>query len=127
MVEKRNVRASEARSEPRGQQARAKTSWKPASLLDAPPARPGMVQRWVATSILGKETPIRGAICLRVNGPLFLSMATRTQLRSSLYSMWFLHSRSSHDLFNIIQVFAHCLISLFPLPKDQRCFLPLDR
>ena len=57
MVEKRNVRASEARSEPRGQQARAKTSWKPASLLDAPPPRPGMVQRWVATSILGKETP----------------------------------------------------------------------
>jgi len=57
MAEKRNVRASEARSETREQQARAKTTWKPASLLDAPTPRPGMVQRWVATSILGKETP----------------------------------------------------------------------
>ena len=57
MVEKRNIRAKETRSNPREQDTHAKTSWKPASLLDAPPARPGMVQRWVATSILGKETP----------------------------------------------------------------------
>ena len=57
MVEKRNVRAKETRSNPREQKARAETAWKPASLLDAPPPRPGMVQRWVATSILGKETP----------------------------------------------------------------------
>ena len=57
MVENRNVRSSETRSETRGKQSRAKTPWKPASLLDAPPARPGMVQRWVATSILGKDTP----------------------------------------------------------------------
>ena len=57
MAEKRNVRANQARSNPREQETRAKTSWKPASLLDAPPPRPGMVQRWVATSILGKDTP----------------------------------------------------------------------
>jgi hypothetical protein len=57
MVEKRNVRANEIRSETREKDSRAKTSWKPASLLDAPPPRPGMVQRWVTTSILGKETP----------------------------------------------------------------------
>ena len=57
MPEKRNVRANETRSNPREQETRAKTSWQPASVLDAPPPRPGMVQRWVATSILGKETP----------------------------------------------------------------------
>ena len=45
MVEKRNIRASESRPNTRGKEARAKTPWKPASLLDAPPARPGMVQR----------------------------------------------------------------------------------
>ena len=48
MVEKRNIRASESRPNTRGKEARAKTPWKPASLLDAPPARPGMVQRWVS-------------------------------------------------------------------------------
>ena len=57
MVEKRNVRAQETQSNSREQNARDNTSWKPPSLLDAPPARPGMVQRWIATSILGKETP----------------------------------------------------------------------
>ena len=57
MVEKRNIRASESRPNTRGKEARAKTPWKPASLLDAPPARPGMVQRWVATSILGEPVP----------------------------------------------------------------------
>ena len=57
MVEKRNVRANETRSNAREKDSRAKTPWKPASLLDAPPPRPGMVQRWVTTSILGKETP----------------------------------------------------------------------
>jgi hypothetical protein len=57
MVEKRNVRAKETRSNPREEDSRVETSWKPASLLDAPEPRPEMVQRWVATSILGKETP----------------------------------------------------------------------
>ena len=57
MAEKRNVRANQARSNTRENETRAETSWKPASLLDAPPPRPGMVQRWVATSILGKDTP----------------------------------------------------------------------
>ena len=57
MVEKRNARAQETQSNSREQNARDNTSWKPPSLLDAPPARPGMVQRWIATSILGKETP----------------------------------------------------------------------
>jgi len=57
MVEKRNVRAQESQKNSRELDARDDSSWKPPSLLDAPPARPGMVQRWIATSILGKETP----------------------------------------------------------------------
>jgi|TARA_R110000782_G_scaffold84941_1_gene165386 hypothetical protein len=57
MTEARNVRAKESRKETREDEARAETSWKPPSLLDAPDPRPGMVQRWIATSIQGKDTP----------------------------------------------------------------------
>ena len=57
MAEARNVRAGESRKEERADEARPRTAWKPPSLLDAPEARPGMVQRWVATSIQGKDTP----------------------------------------------------------------------
>tara|TARA_R100001594_G_scaffold150490_1_gene211904 strand:- start:1954 stop:2436 length:483 start_codon:yes stop_codon:yes gene_type:complete len=35
--------------------SRAKTAWKPASILDAPPPRDGMSQKWVSTSILGQD------------------------------------------------------------------------
>ena len=31
--------------------------WKPPAMLDAPPAREGFRQRWVATSILGEPVP----------------------------------------------------------------------
>jgi len=57
MAEARNVRASETRKETRAEEDRPQTAWKPPSLLDAPEARPGMVQRWVATSIQGRDTP----------------------------------------------------------------------
>ena len=57
MTEKRNVRADEARNSMRDEEARRETAWKPPALLDAPEARPGYVQRWVATSIQGKDTP----------------------------------------------------------------------
>ena len=57
MSEKRNVRASQTRSSIRDEEARRETAWKPPALLDAPEARPGYVQRWVATSIQGKDTP----------------------------------------------------------------------
>ena len=57
MSEKRNVRAAETRGEVRNENSRPMTAWKPPSLLDAPDPRPGMVQRWIATSIQGKETP----------------------------------------------------------------------
>jgi hypothetical protein len=57
MTENRNVRANETRTSTRNEQSRPDTTWKPPSLLDAPEARPGYTQRWIATSIQGKETP----------------------------------------------------------------------
>jgi len=57
MSEKRNVRANQTRSSIRDEETRRETAWKPPALLDAPEARPGYVQRWVATSIQGKDTP----------------------------------------------------------------------
>ena len=57
MSNNRNVRASETRSQVRAEEERPDTAWTPPSLLDAPPPRPGMVQRWIATSIQGKDTP----------------------------------------------------------------------
>ena len=57
MSEKRNVRANETRTSVREEQSRPDTAWKPPSLLDAPEPRPGYTQRWIATSIQGKETP----------------------------------------------------------------------
>ena len=41
----------------RDEQSRPDTAWKPPSLLDAPEPRPGHTQRWIATSIQGRETP----------------------------------------------------------------------
>ena len=54
---KRNVRANEVRKNIREEESRQETAWKPPSLLDAPDPRQGMVQRWIATSIQGKDTP----------------------------------------------------------------------
>ena len=57
MTEKRNVRANETRNSMRDEQSRPETAWKPPSLLDAPEPRPGQTQRWIATSIQGRDTP----------------------------------------------------------------------
>ena len=57
MSENRNVRASETRTSVREEQVRPEATWKPPSLLDSPEPRPGMTQRWIATSIQGKDTP----------------------------------------------------------------------
>lgn len=54
-----DTRAAETRgAENRASEdARPSIAWKPPSVLDAPPARPGYRQRWIATSILGKDIP----------------------------------------------------------------------
>ena len=57
MVENRNIRANQNRVSVRDTETRPDTAWKPPSLLDAPEPRPGYTQRWIATSIQGKETP----------------------------------------------------------------------
>jgi len=48
---------SDLRSSTRDEEIRPQTNWTPPALLDAPQARPGFKQRWVATTILDKETP----------------------------------------------------------------------
>ena len=57
MSQSRNCRENQNRNSVRDEESRPMTAWKPPSLLDAPEARPGYVQRWVATSIQGKDTP----------------------------------------------------------------------
>ena len=57
MVENRNIRANQNRVSVRDTETRPDTAWKPPSLLDAPEPRPGYTQRWIATSIQGKDTP----------------------------------------------------------------------
>jgi hypothetical protein len=57
MTEKRNVRAQEIRESVRDEESRPQTNWTPPALLDAPEPRSGYIQRWVATSIQGKDTP----------------------------------------------------------------------
>ena len=57
MVENRNIRANQNRVSVRETETRPDTAWKPPSLLDAPDPRPGYTQRWIATSIQGKEPP----------------------------------------------------------------------
>ena len=57
MAENRNVRAEQTRTSVRDEESRPQTNWTPPALLDAPEPRPGYVQRWVATSIQGKDTP----------------------------------------------------------------------
>ena len=56
-MSERNVRAEESRENIRDVESRPQASWTPPALLDAPEPRDGFVQRWVATSIQGKDTP----------------------------------------------------------------------
>jgi len=41
----------------REEESHEEIDWMPPSVLEAPEPRPGMAQRWVSTSILGKEVP----------------------------------------------------------------------
>ena len=41
------------------------SSWRPSNLLEAPEARPGFKQRWIATMVLGQEQPTNVAKRLR--------------------------------------------------------------
>lgn len=53
----RKTREVEETHPTREDETRASDDWTPPALLDAPPPREGMVQRWVTTSILGEEVP----------------------------------------------------------------------
>ena len=51
-------------NETRAEKAKV-SQWRPSNLLEAPEARPGMKQRWIATMVLGQETPTNVAKRLR--------------------------------------------------------------
>ena len=52
-------------NETRVEKSKLASKWRPSNLLEAPEARPGMAQRWVATMVLGQETPTNVAKRLR--------------------------------------------------------------
>ena len=52
------------KNETRAEQAKV-SQWRPSNLLEAPEPRPGYKQRWIATMVLGQETPTNVAKRLR--------------------------------------------------------------
>ena len=52
-------------NETRVEQSTKESKWRPSNLLEAPEPRPGYAQRWVATMVLGQETPTNVAKRLR--------------------------------------------------------------
>jgi len=56
--------SNKIKNETRAEQAKV-SQWRPSNLLEAPEARPGYKQRWIATMVLGQETPTNVAKRLR--------------------------------------------------------------
>jgi len=52
-------------NETRSEKSKLVSKWRPSKLLEAPEPRPGYAQRWVATMVLGQETPTNVAKRLR--------------------------------------------------------------
>ena len=52
-------------NETRVEKSKLVSKWRPSNLLEAPEPRPGYAQRWVATMVLGQETPTNVAKRLR--------------------------------------------------------------
>jgi len=52
-------------NETRVEKSKLASKWRPSNLLEAPEPRPGYAQRWVATMVLGQETPTNVAKRLR--------------------------------------------------------------
>ena len=52
-------------NETREEKSTRENQWRPTDLLEAPQPREGYVQRWIATSILGQETPTNVAKRMR--------------------------------------------------------------
>ena len=53
------------KNETREEQSTRENQWRPTDLLEAPQPREGYVQRWIATSVLGQETPTNVARRMR--------------------------------------------------------------
>jgi hypothetical protein len=52
-------------NETRVEKSTVASKWRPSNLLEAPEPRPGFAQRWVATMVLGQETPTNVAKRMR--------------------------------------------------------------
>lgn len=52
-------------NETRVEKSTVASKWRPSNLLEAPEPRPGYAQRWVATMVLGQETPTNVAKRMR--------------------------------------------------------------
>ena len=53
------------KNETRVEKSTVASKWRPSNLLEAPEPRPGFSQRWVATMVLGQETPTNVAKRMR--------------------------------------------------------------
>jgi len=56
--------SNKIKNETRAEEAKV-SQWRPSNLLEAPAPRPGYKQRWIATMVLGQETPTNVAKRLR--------------------------------------------------------------
>ena len=56
--------SNKIKNETRAEEAKV-SQWRPSNLLEAPEPRPGYKQRWIATMVLGQETPTNVAKRLR--------------------------------------------------------------
>ena len=58
-------KSNKINNETRVEKSKLASKWRPSNLLEAPEPRPGYAQRWVATMVLGQETPTNVAKRLR--------------------------------------------------------------
>ena len=57
--------SNKIKNETRVEESTRVSQWRPSNLLEAPAPRPGYKQRWIATMVLGQETPTNVAKRLR--------------------------------------------------------------
>ena len=57
--------SNKIKNETRVEESTRVSQWRPSNLLEAPEPRAGMKQRWLATMVLGEETPTNVAKRLR--------------------------------------------------------------
>ena len=59
------MKNNKIKNETRVEKSTVASKWRPTNLLEAPEPRPGFKQRWIATMVLGQETPTNVAKRMR--------------------------------------------------------------